>query len=107
MHSQLIGLIFIMCPSLFQPAKLQVKPSTTRTKQASKTSAAKEAELISIQENTIQDSEVPGPSVQPEAFDAKASKEVVTEPQKGSSDHVDIEKTPEDSSSGAQARGTR
>ncbi|XP_053195480.1 transcription factor TFIIIB component B'' homolog [Scomber japonicus] len=87
-------------------AKLQVKPSTTRTKQASKTSAAKEAELIPIQENTIQDSEVPGPSVQPEAFDAKASKEVVTEPQKGSSDHVDIEKTPEDSSSGAQARGT-
>ncbi|XP_062290751.1 transcription factor TFIIIB component B'' homolog isoform X1 [Scomber scombrus] len=92
-------------------AKLQVKPSTTRTKHASKTSAAKEAELIPIQENTIQDSEVPGPSVQPEAFDAKASEEVVTEPQKGNSDHVDTEKetvgkTPEDSSSGAQARGT-
>lgn len=105
MHSQQIGLIFIMCLSLFQPAKLQVKPRTTRTKQASKTLAAKEAEL-----STIQDSEVPGSSAQPEAFDVKAAEEVNNEPQEGSSDHVDAEeetggKTSEGSSSGAQARG--
>ncbi|XP_044189507.1 transcription factor TFIIIB component B'' homolog isoform X1 [Thunnus albacares] len=92
-------------------AKLQVKPSTTRKKQDSKTLAAKEAELIPIQANTPEDSELSGPSVQPEAFDATAREEVVTEPQKGSSDHVDTEKetggkNPEDSSSGAQARGT-
>lgn len=88
---------------LFEPAKLQVKPSTMRKKQASKTLAAKEAE--SIQTNATQESELPGPSVQPKAFDLT---------QKGSGDHVDIEKgtlggvkDPEDSSSGAQTTQTR
>lgn len=88
---------------VFEPAKLQVKPNTTRKKQASKTLAAKEAE--SIQTNTTQDSELPGPSVQPKAFD---------EPQKESGDHVDIEKEtlgggkdPEDSSSGTKTTQTK
>ncbi|XP_070780752.1 transcription factor TFIIIB component B'' homolog [Enoplosus armatus] len=93
-------------------AKLQVKPNAPRKKQASKALAAKEAESIPIQTNTTQDSELPGPSAQPRAFDA-----VSTGPQEGSGDHVDIEKKtlgggkdPEDSSSGtqtAQTRGTR
>ncbi len=88
---------------VFEPAKRQVKPNTTRKKQTSKTLAAKEAE--SIQTNTTQDSELPGPSVQPKAFD---------EPQKGSGDHVDIEKEilgggkdPDASSSGSQSAQTR
>ncbi|XP_044029871.1 transcription factor TFIIIB component B'' homolog isoform X3 [Siniperca chuatsi] len=89
-------------------AKLQVKPNTTRKKQARETLAAREAESIPIQTNTTQDLELPGPSVQSEAVD-----EVVTEPQK-QSDHVDTEKEtltsgkhPEDSSTGAQTKQTR
>ncbi|XP_028456671.1 mucin-5AC-like [Perca flavescens] len=92
-----------------EPAKLQVKPNTTKRKQASKTLAAKEAESITIQTNTTQHSELPGLSVQPNVFD-----DDVTEPQKGSDDHVDVKKEtltggedPEDSSSGAQTTRTR
>ncbi|XP_029300318.1 LOW QUALITY PROTEIN: transcription factor TFIIIB component B'' homolog [Cottoperca gobio] len=70
-----------------EPAKLQVKPNITKRKQASKTLAAKKAESISIQTNTPQLSELPGPSVPSKAFD-----DVVTEPQKGSGHHVDVEK---------------
>ncbi|XP_075938415.1 uncharacterized protein LOC142938781 isoform X2 [Anarhichas minor] len=76
--------------------KVQVKPKTSKRKQASKTLATEHSEL-------------PGPSLQPEACD-----DVVTEPQKGSGDHVDVEKEtltggdhPEDSSSGAQTTRTR
>ncbi|XP_035523717.1 transcription factor TFIIIB component B'' homolog isoform X2 [Morone saxatilis] len=85
-------------------AKLQAKPKTQRKKQASKTLTAKEAEPI-----CTQDSERPGPSVQPKDFD-----EVVTEPQKGSDDREDTEKETltsgnevEDHSSGAQTTQTR
>ncbi|XP_051268098.1 transcription factor TFIIIB component B'' homolog isoform X2 [Dicentrarchus labrax] len=85
-------------------AKLQAKPKTQKKKQASKTLTAKEAEPISTQE-----SECPGPSVQPKDFD-----EVVTEPQKGSGDREDTEKETlmsgnevEDRSSGAQTTQTR
>ncbi|XP_078128107.1 uncharacterized protein LOC144531719 [Sander vitreus] len=92
-----------------EPAKLQVKPNTTKRKQTSKTLAAKEEESILIETNTTQHSELPGPSVQPTVFD-----DDVTEPQKGSDDHVDVEKEtltggedPEDSSSGAQTTRTR
>ncbi|XP_028456670.1 transcription factor TFIIIB component B'' homolog [Perca flavescens] len=92
-----------------EPAKLQVKPNTTKRKQASKTLAAKEAESITIQTNTTQHSELPGLSVQPNVFD-----DDVTESQKGSDDHVDVKKEtltggedPEDSSSGAQTTRTR
>ncbi|KAI3362129.1 hypothetical protein L3Q82_012452, partial [Scortum barcoo] len=84
-------------------AKLQVKPNTARKKEASKTLSAKDAE--SVQTNTSQDSELPGTSAQPKASD---------EPQKGSSDNVDIEKEtledgkdPDDGSSGAQTTQTR
>ncbi|KAM7368719.1 hypothetical protein PAMP_013031 [Pampus punctatissimus] len=92
-------------------AKLQVKPSITRKEQASKTLATKEAELIPIQANTTQDSECPGPSVQPESSKTKAGEEVVTDPQKGSDDNIDTEKetvrkNPEDSGTGAQDRAT-
>lgn len=100
--------------SLFEPAKLQVKPNTLTKKQASETLVAKEAESSPIQTYTTQDSELPGPSVQPIAFD---DNDVVTEPQKGSGDDVVIEeetvtggKNSEDSISGAettQSRGTR
>ncbi|KAM9338709.1 uncharacterized protein ABDE67_018246 [Symphorus nematophorus] len=83
-------------------SKLQVKPEMQKRKQASKTLATKEVEFI-------QDSELPGPFVQPEASD-----EVITEPQKGSGDHVDTEKEvltgvkdSEDTSSGAQTKRTR
>ncbi|KAM6901339.1 uncharacterized protein PEZ65_019473 isoform 2-T2 [Lycodopsis pacificus] len=76
--------------------KVQVKPKTSKRKQASKTLATEHSEL-------------PGPSLQPEACD-----EVVAEPQKGSGDHVDVETEtltggdhPEDSSSGAQTTRTR
>ncbi|KAK9532323.1 hypothetical protein VZT92_009711 [Zoarces viviparus] len=75
--------------------KVQVKPKTSKRKQASKTLATEHSEL-------------PGPSLQPKACDD------VTEPQKGSGDHVDVEKEtltggdhPEDSSSGAQTPRTR
>ncbi|XP_035847244.1 transcription factor TFIIIB component B'' homolog [Sander lucioperca] len=92
-----------------EAAKLQVKPNTTKRKQASKTLAAKEEESIPIEKKTPQHSELPGPSVQPTVFD-----DDVTEPQKGSDDHVDVEKEtltggedPEDSSSGAQTTRTR
>lgn len=63
---------------------MQVKPTRSRTKQASKTLAT----------NTIHDLHHLGPSVQPETCDAtaKAGDEVVTEPQKGSGDQVDTEK---------------
>ncbi|KAM7392530.1 hypothetical protein PAMA_007581 [Pampus argenteus] len=92
-------------------AKLQVKPSITRKEQASKTFATEEAELIPIRANATQDSEVPGPSAQLESSDTKAGEEVVTDPQKGSGDHVNAEKetvgkNPEDSGTGAQDRAT-
>lgn len=92
---------------LFDPAKLQVKPNTPTKRRASKTPAAKEAESTPSQTNAIQDSELPGPSVQP-----KASDEVVTEPQKGSGDHGDVENETltggkEDSISGAQTTQRR
>ncbi|XP_039635742.1 mucin-4 isoform X7 [Perca fluviatilis] len=90
-------------------AKLQVKPNTTKRKQACKTLAAKEAESMPIQTNTTQHSELPGPSVQPNVFD-----DDVTEPQKGSDGHVDFKKEtltggedPEDSSLGTQTTRTR
>ncbi|KAG8010547.1 Transcription factor TFIIIB component B''-like protein, partial [Nibea albiflora] len=80
-------------------AKLQVKPKTQRKKQASK-----EAEST-----PAQDSELPGPSEEPEVME-----ELSTEPQKESGDRVDLEKEiptggkdPEDSSSGAQTTGRR
>ncbi|XP_035040491.2 transcription factor TFIIIB component B'' homolog [Hippoglossus stenolepis] len=84
-------------------AKVQVKPNITKKTQASKTVAA----------NTNQDSGLPGPSMQAEASDAKttAGKVGVTEPQKGSGDHVDIGKetpsvgkSPEDRSPRAQTK---
>ncbi|XP_040914516.1 transcription factor TFIIIB component B'' homolog isoform X2 [Toxotes jaculatrix] len=87
-------------------AKLQVKPNTSRKKQTSKTLAT----------NIDQDSELPGPSMQPEASDAtaKADDEVVTEPRKRSSDHVNIEKetpadgkSPKDNRSGARTQTTK
>ncbi|XP_049460193.1 transcription factor TFIIIB component B'' homolog isoform X3 [Epinephelus fuscoguttatus] len=91
------------------PAKLQVEPNTTKRKEASKALAAKEAEPIPIQTNTTLHSELPGPSVQPKAFD-----DIVTEQQKGSGDHVHAEKEtltggedPENSSSGALIKRTR
>ena len=79
-----------------------MKPSTTKRKQASRTVAAKEAESVTA----IQHSELPGPSVQPDALD-----DVVTEPQEGSGDHVEVEtvEDPEDGRSGGQTgrkRGT-
>ncbi|XP_074472931.1 uncharacterized protein LOC141756873 isoform X2 [Sebastes fasciatus] len=87
----------------------QVKPNITKRKQASKTLAAKEAESITIQTDTTQPPELPGPSVQ-----SKACDDVVTEPQTGSGDHIDVEKEtravredPEGSSSGAQTTRTR
>ncbi|XP_037608809.1 transcription factor TFIIIB component B'' homolog isoform X2 [Sebastes umbrosus] len=87
----------------------QVKPNITKRKQASKTLAAKEAESITIQTDTTQHPELPGPSVQ-----SKACDDVVTEPQTGSGDHADVEKEtravredPEGSSSGAQTTRTR
>ncbi|XP_039635737.1 mucin-5AC isoform X3 [Perca fluviatilis] len=92
-----------------EPDKLQVKPNTTKRKQACKTLAAKEAESIPIQTNTTQHSELPGPSEQPNIFD-----DDVTEPQKGSDGHVDVKKEtltggedPEDSSLGTQTTRTR
>ncbi|XP_049909320.1 transcription factor TFIIIB component B'' homolog isoform X4 [Epinephelus moara] len=91
------------------PAKLQVEPNATKRKEASKALAAKEAEPIPIQTNTTLHSELPGPSVQPKAFD-----DIVTEQQKGSGDHVHAEKEtltggedPENSSSGALTKRTR
>lgn len=58
MHSQLIkDIFFIVSPLFFEPAKVQVKPKTPRQKQARKTLPAKE-------EESTQDSELPGPSVQ-------------------------------------------
>ncbi|XP_038589444.1 transcription factor TFIIIB component B'' homolog isoform X2 [Micropterus salmoides] len=88
-------------------AKLQVTPNTTTRMRASKTLAAKES--IPVQANTTQDSELPGPSVQP-----KAINELITEPQKRSCEHTDIEKETlidgkdhENSSSGAQTAQTR
>ncbi|XP_034752722.1 transcription factor TFIIIB component B'' homolog isoform X2 [Etheostoma cragini] len=91
------------------PAKLQVKPNTTKRKQASKTLTAKEAESIPIHPKPAGHSRLPGSSVQPKDVD-----DDVTEPQKGSDDHMDVEKEtltggkdPEDSSSGAQTTRTR
>ncbi|XP_045922961.1 transcription factor TFIIIB component B'' homolog isoform X2 [Micropterus dolomieu] len=88
-------------------AKLQVTSNTTTTMRASKTLAAKES--IPVQANTTQDSELAGPSVQP-----KAINELITEPQKRSCEHIDIEKETlidgkdhENSSSGAQTAQTR
>ncbi|XP_032395394.1 transcription factor TFIIIB component B'' homolog isoform X2 [Etheostoma spectabile] len=87
-----------------EPAKLQVKPNTTKRKQAMKTLTAKEAELIPIHPKPTGHSGLAGLTVQPKVFDDN-----VTEPQKGSDDHMDVEKEtltggedPEDSSSGAQ-----
>ena len=70
--------------SLFKPAKVQVKPNTTKKTPASKTVAA----------NTNQDSGLPGPSTQAKGSDAKttAGKVGVSEPQKRSGDHVDLGK---------------
>ncbi|XP_059213865.1 transcription factor TFIIIB component B'' homolog [Centropristis striata] len=91
-----------------EPAKLPVKPNSTKRKQASKTLPAKEAESVPIQTHTTQHSELPGSSVQPKVFD------VVTEPQKGSGDHVEVEREtltggedPGESSSGAQTTLTK
>ncbi|XP_068562678.1 transcription factor TFIIIB component B'' homolog isoform X2 [Cebidichthys violaceus] len=74
---------------------VQVKPKTSKRKQASETLAAEHSEL-------------PGPSLQPQAFDD------VTEPQKGSGGHADVEEEtltggdhPEESSSGAPTTRTR
>ncbi|XP_073333972.1 uncharacterized protein [Pagrus major] len=74
-------------------AKVQVKPKTPRQKQASKTLPAKE-------EESTQDSELPGPSVQPKILDGD--------------DHLDIEKNTlacgkdlEDSRTGAETTQTR
>ncbi|XP_029372171.1 transcription factor TFIIIB component B'' homolog isoform X2 [Echeneis naucrates] len=78
-------------------AKLQVRPNTTRKKQASKIPAKK----------TNRDSELPGASSQPEAADATTigDNEVVSEPQKRSGDTEEESLVggdgPEDHSSGA------
>ncbi|GLD51698.1 transcription factor TFIIIB component B'' homolog [Lates japonicus] len=84
--------------------KQQVKSSTTRKKQVSKT-------LVT----STQDSELPGPSREPEASDAtaKTGDEVVTEPQKRSGDNVNTEKEPNadekgpEDSSGTQTQTTK
>lgn len=94
---------FIMHRCLFEAAKQQVEPSTTRKKQPSKSRAAK----------TKQDSELPGVAAEPEASDetTKGDDEVVTEPQKRSGDHVNTGKESpaggkdlEDPSSAAQTQ---
>lgn len=98
-HSLSANIFFIMY-LMYLSAKQQVKPNTTKRKRASKTLAAKEAESVPI----TQHSELPGPSVQPKAVD-----DVVTEPQKGSGDHVEVEtgEEPEESRSGAQTKRTK
>ncbi|XP_071380914.1 transcription factor TFIIIB component B'' homolog [Centroberyx affinis] len=75
-------------------AKLQVKPNTIRKKQASRTLAAEKAELIPVQTNATQESELPCPPAQPETVGATATTgdEVLTEPQKGTGGQLDIEK---------------
>lgn len=105
MHSQQTGHVyFIMYLSLFEPGKQQVKSNNTRKKQASKT-------LVT----STQDSELPGPSREPEASEstAKTGDEVVTEPQKRSGDNVNTEKEPNadekgpEDISGAQTQTTK
>ncbi|XP_050928960.1 mucin-12 isoform X1 [Lates calcarifer] len=84
--------------------KQQVKSNNTRKKQASKT-------LVT----STQDSELPGPSREPEASEstAKTGDEVVTEPQKRSGDNVNTEKEPNadekgpEDISGAQTQTTK
>lgn len=93
-----------MFPFLFEAAKQQSKPKTSRKKQAPKTLAAKETEST-----PTQISELPGTSLEPKSLDG-----VLPHSKKGSGDHVDIKKgipmeveDPADHNIGAQTIQTR
>ncbi|XP_035463112.1 mucin-12 isoform X1 [Scophthalmus maximus] len=79
-------------------AKLQVKPNTTKNTHASKAFAA----------NNNQDSDLPGPSMQPEASNANtiAGKDIVTEPQNRGVGHENIGKESQASCKGSEERSS-
>lgn len=92
-----------------EAAKQQVKPNTSRKKQASETVAAKEEESILRETNATEESELPGLSVQP-----RGVTEVVSEQsrkggnrRKAAKETLTSSKEPEESSSVAQRRQTR
>ncbi|CAJ1070398.1 transcription factor TFIIIB component B'' homolog isoform X3 [Xyrichtys novacula] len=90
-------------------AKQQVKPKTSRKKQASEVDTAEEDDVILVETNTTEESELPGFSVQQRGYDEGVSEQQEKGNNRKSTAKraVTASKDPEESVSGAQKRQTR